>query len=154
MMPPHEVADNMAHPEAPPEHPCGPDTNFQYPTPMPYRFDEKCLTGANDARKAMQRAEHPIYQTTSTEVGALGLGATDLHMRWYGLEGKFTKSWGESLPKTRVNTGLNTSFDRSNIHPTYDQGWSGHLGFTDFNVANLSYAKQVVRPPRSNGTGM
>ena len=30
-----EVAAAMKHPEMPPDYPCGPNTNFQNPTPMP-----------------------------------------------------------------------------------------------------------------------
>ena len=51
-------------------------------------------------------------------------------------------------PKTKVNTSLNTAMDRSDVHPAMDQGWSGHLGLTDYNVANRQYSKYVSRPPR------
>lgn len=148
MLPPQEVANNMSHPEAPPTHPCGPNTNFQFPTPMPYRFVEAALPEHNAAKTAKQRAEHPIYQTTSTEIGRLHMQESDLPMRAYPLKGTFTQSWGVALPKTRVNSGLNTALDRSDVHNTQDQGWSGHLGLTDFNISNIAYAKQVVRPPR------
>jgi len=148
MLPPPEVAGNMTHPEAPPTHPKGPNTNFQYPTPMPHRFMEEALTTHN-VRHAKARKEHPIYETTSSEIGRLALQGTDLPMRWYGLEGEFTAQWNSALPKTRVSTGLNTSHDHSDIHHTMDQGWSSNLGLTDFNVANREYAKHVVRPPRS-----
>ena len=53
-----------------------------------------------------------------------------------------------ALPKTRVNSGLNTSFDHSDVHHAMDQGWSGHLGLTDFNIANRESSKFVVRAPR------
>jgi len=157
MMPPLDVASNMSHPEAPPTHPCGPNTNFQFPTPMPFAHDEKSLPIHNDSKLSLQRADHPIYATTSSEIGKLSIQQSDQHMRWYGLAGRFT-TWncagGEALPKSRVNTGLNTAFDRSNVHPTHDQGWSGHLGLTDVNIANGAYAKHIVRPPRAAGIGM
>jgi len=157
MMPPQTVASNMKHPEAPPTHPCGPNTNFQYPTPMPFTFDPNSLDKHNTAKRNMQRPEHPIYQTTSSEIGRLELQNSDFHMRWYGLNGHFTdysSVKGMALPKTRVNTGLNTSMDHSDVHHTFDQGWNGSLGLSDFNIANGSYAKQVVRPSRSVSTGM
>ena len=154
-MPPKEVVDNMVHPEAPPTHPCGPNTNFQYPTPMPFRFVDKSLDFHNSIRHN-QKAEHPIYQTTSAEIGKMDMQATDFHMRWYGLAGTFTTAHtggGAVLPKSRVSTGLNTAFDRSVVHPTMDQGWSGHLGLTDFNISNKEYAKHVVRPTRKAPVG-
>jgi hypothetical protein len=152
MMPPKIVVDQMVHPEAPPTHPTGPNTSFQFPTPMPYRFDGESVP-AHNRRHELAKPEHPIYTTTTSEVGKLPLQATDLHMRWYGLEGMFTKSWGDVLPKTLVNSGLNTSMDRSVVHPTHDQGWSGHLGLTHYNIANGEYAKHVVKGPRRMAPG-
>merc|ERR1711988_1535421 len=70
MLPPPEVAANMAHPEAPPTHPKGPNTNFQYPTPMPFRYQEESLP-AHNARHESVKEEHPIYQTTAAEIGKL-----------------------------------------------------------------------------------
>jgi len=150
MLPPKQVAENMANPEAPPTHPCGPNTNFQYPTPMPFRAQEASLPQHNK-RLETAKAEHPIYATTSSEIGKLGIQFSDLPMRWYGLEGRFTTactSGGTVLPKTRVNSALNTSFDHSGIHHVYDQGWSGNLGIYDYNIANRDYAKMVVQKPR------
>ena len=138
MMPPPELALAMKHPEDPPKHPCGPNTSFQYKTPMPHTFTESSLPKHNGAKTTFQREEHPIYQATSTEIGRLPLQETDLHMRWYGLQGEFTNGWAAALPKTRVNTGLNTGMDRSNVHPIMDQGWSGHLGLTDFGMCPRS----------------
>jgi len=152
MLPPPEVAANMAHPEAPPTHPKGPNTNFQYPTPMPHRFMEESLT-VHNAHHTKARKEHPIYETSASVIGKLNLQATDLPMRWYGLEGEFTNSWSSALPKTKVATGLNTALDHSDIHHTMDQGWSGQLGLTDFNVSNREYAKHVVRPTRKSPLG-
>lgn len=151
MMPPAEVAAAMKHPEMPPDYPCGPNTNFQNPTPMPFRFDEGSLPQHNLSKTSMQRPEHPIYQTSSSDIGRLTMQGADMPMRWYGLKGQFTTAQAppEALPKTRVNTGLNTAMDRSNVHPTFDQGWSGHLGLTDFNIGSLSYAKQSVRQTRT-----
>lgn len=148
MMPPTEVATQMVHPEAPPTHPKGPNTNFQYPTPMPHRFGEDSLPSHN-LRHTTVRKEHPIYATSASEIGKLELQHTDLPMRWYGLEGMFTSQWNSALPKTRVATGLNTSMDRSIIHHEFDQGWRGNLGLTDFNIANREYSTHVVRPTRS-----
>ena len=128
MMPPTEVAAQMVHPEAPPTHPKGPNTNFKYPTPMPFRYHENSLASHN-ARHAVSKTEHPIYATTASEIGKLELQHTDLPMRWYGLEGVFTSQWNAALPKTRVATGLNTSMDRSKFHHEYDQGWRGNMGF-------------------------
>jgi len=147
MLPPPEVSANMTHPEAPPTHPKGPNTNFQYPTPMPFRFREGALSTHN-AHQSKKRQEHPIYETSANVIGRLAIQNTDLHMRWYGIEGEFTSTWNSALPKTRVSTGLNTAMDYSDIHHTMDQGWSGNLGLTDFNVANRENAKHVVRPTR------
>mmetsp|Transcript_26208 Transcript_26208/g.52531 ORF Transcript_26208/g.52531 Transcript_26208/m.52531 type:complete len:181 (-) Transcript_26208:504-1046(-) len=151
MLPPPEVAARMCHPEAPPTHPKGPNTNFQYPTPMPFRFQEEALPTHNK-RHEKARVEHPIYATSSSEIGKLTVEHTDLPLRWYGLEGDFTRTWDSALPftlpKTRVSSGLNTALDHSDIHHTMDQGWSGNLGLTDFNVTNREYAKHVVRPTR------
>lgn len=154
MMPPKDVSENMLHPEAPPTHPCGPNTNFQYPTPMPFTFQDGALSTHNSSKHGLQKMEHPIYVTSTSEIGKLSLQHTDLHMRWYGLKGDFTSGWDSAPSKTRVNTGLNTAMDRSDFHPTFDQGWSGHLGLTDFNIANGAYAKQVVRPSRKPPKGM
>jgi len=147
MLPPADVAAKMVHPEAPPTHPCGPNTNFQYPTPMPFRYQEGALPEHN-ARHTKARQEHPIYATTSSEIGKLQMQHSDLPMRYYGLEGTFTASWGMALPKTKVNSGLNTAFDRSGIHHVYDQGWSGHLKLTDYNISNREYASHCVHPTR------
>jgi hypothetical protein len=65
----------------------------------------------------------------------------------YGLEGGFTASW-VAPPATKVNTGLNTAMERSDIHPAFDQGWSGNLGLKDFNVANRQYSTFVRKPAR------
>lgn len=152
MMPPTEVATKMIHPEAPPTHPKGPNTNFQYPTPMPHRYSEGSLETHN-ARLATVKAEHPIYATSSQEIGQLGIQATDLPMRWYGLEGQFTAQWNAALPKTLVATGLNTAMDRSKFAHEYDQGWRGNLGLTDFNIANREYSTHVVRGTRKAPRG-
>ena len=65
MMPPIPVAEQMIHPEAPPTHPKGPNTNFQYPTPMPFRFMEDSLDKHN-LRHTVAKEEHPIYSTTAS----------------------------------------------------------------------------------------
>jgi hypothetical protein len=150
LMPPAPIAEAMSHPEAPPTHPCGPNTNFKYPTPMPFRFEAPSLD-AHNARHKTARKEHPIYETTASEIGKLQLTAADFPMRWYGLEGRFTNyctSDGAVLPKTKVNTALNTGMDRSDVHHNMDQGWKGDLGLTDFNISNREYARHVVRAPR------
>jgi len=147
MLPPPPVAEQMVHPEAPPTHPKGPNTNFQYPTPMPFRYTETSLAEHN-LRHESVKAEHPIYATSGDEVGKLPLQHSDLPMRWYGLEGAFTSQWNSALPKTRVATGLNTAMDRNKFHHEFDQGWRGNLGLTDFNIANREYSVHMVRPTR------
>ena len=149
MLPPPEVAANIVSTEKPPDHPKGPNTNFQFPTPMPHRYTAEALPVHNQ-RFAETKKEHPIYSTTQSEFGKLPIQMTDFPMRWYGLEGGFTGGW-VAPPKTKVNTGLNTAMDRSDIHPAFDQGWSGHLGLKDFNVANRSYSTFVGRAPRKEG---
>lgn len=148
LMPPQPVVENMKHPEVPPDFPCGPNTKFSNVTPLPHRFKEPSLPQHNAAKLRMQRPEHPIYQSTSSEIGKLTMVAGDMPMRFYPIEGRFTRQWDSAPSKTRVNTGLNTAIDRSDVHHTYDQGWSGHLGLSDFNIASSSYAKHVVRPTR------
>ena len=81
MMPPIPVAEQMIHPEAPPTHPKGPNTNFQYPTPMPYRYDPASLAEHN-VRFNEPKKEHPIYTSTTSEFGKMQLQETDMHMRW------------------------------------------------------------------------
>lgn len=153
MMPPTTVTANMVHPEAPPTHPKGPNTNFQYPTPMPFRYQEGSIP-IHNARVEKAKQDHPIYATTASEIGKLGIQSSDMPMRWYGIEGEFTASWpAAALPKTRVGTGLNTAMDRSKHHHAYDQGWSGHLGLTDFNIANREYSTHVVRKSRKSPIG-
>jgi len=147
MMPPPRVAAQMVHPEAPPSHPKGPNTNFQYPTPMPFRHTSKALPAYNERFETVKE-DHPIYSATSGDIGKLSVQESDLPMRFYGLNGDFTAQWNSALPKTRVATGLNTSMDHSKFHHAMDQGWRGNLGLTDFNIANREYSTHVVRPPR------
>ena len=154
IMPPEPIAMQMLHPEAPPVHPTGPNTNFQYPTPMPFRFKEEALKQHNARHHvASNKAEHPIYNTSTSEIGKLSMQSSDFPMRWYGLQGEFTNQWAAALPKTRVATGLNTSMDRNKFHHEYDQGWRGNLGLTDYNVANREYSNHVVRPTRKTPGG-
>ena len=146
MLPPPEVAANIVSTEKPPDHPKGPNTNFQFPTPMPFRYSEGALP-AHNQRFVGQKKEHPIYSTTTSDIGKMPIQMTDYPMRWYGTEGGFTGGW-VAPPKTLGNASLTTAIDRSNIHPTYDQGWSGHLGPNDFNVPNRHYATFVGKAPR------
>jgi len=143
MMPPPEVSEFFKSKEQPCNYPSGQDTSFQNLTPMPFRFTDSALALQSPAR--MQAG--PSYQTASSAVGQLPLQSTDLPMRWYGRSGMFTSSW-VAPPKTKVSTGLNTAMLRSDIHPTQDQGWSGHLGLTDYNVSNLKAATFVGKGPR------
>ena len=139
MQPPADIQSRFSSSEKPSACPSGQDTSFQHPTPMPYRFTEESLTAQADTDAAMRsprKADPPNYQTTASEVGKHSVQGTDLHMRWYGRAGAFTNSW-VAPSSTIVNASLNTAMDRSNVHPTHDQGWSGHLGLTDFNVSNL-----------------
>ena len=39
--------------------------------------------------------------------------------------------------------------DHSNVHHGQDQGWSGNLGLTSYNVANLTAAAFVGKEARS-----
>jgi len=146
MLPPPEVLANMKSKEEPASYPSGPNTSFHNLTPMPHRFTEEALPDVNK-RHDEGKEEHPCYQTTSGEVGRLAMTGSDLPMRWYGRSGMFTSGW-VAEPKTKVNSGLNTGMDRSDIHMNYDQGWAGHLGLTHYNVANLSSSKFVGKAPR------
>ena len=82
MMPPKHVAAQMVHPEAPPTHPKGPNTNFQYPTPIPFRYRDEAL-GSINKRHEEAKTEHPIYASTTMEIGKLPMQPTDFPMRWY-----------------------------------------------------------------------
>ena len=150
MQPPPEVAARFVSAESPSKVPCGQDTSFSNATPMPFRFTDDAVPVVNQrlTQSIGKPSPPPQYMTSSSEVGKLGISETDLPMRWYGRAGAFTSSW-VAPPKTRVSTGLNTAFDHSNVHPTADQGWSGHLGLTDYNVANLSAASFVGKAPRT-----
>ena len=115
---------------------------------MPFRYTEGSLPAHNE-RHDTAKKEHPIYNTTSSEIGKLPMQHSDFPMRWYGLEGVFTAKWENALPKTRVSTGLNTAMDRSKHHHEYDQGWRGNLGLTDFNIANREYSTHMALAPRN-----
>ena len=147
MLPPKEVSDCFKSKEEPSPYPCGQDTSFQNATPMPFRFTDGALSTLNERHKS-EVVSPPQYTKTSSEVGKLPVNDTDLPMRWYGRSGIFTSSW-VAAPKTKVNAGLNTSMDHSNVHHVQDQGWSGHLGLTSFNVANLNAASFVGKEARS-----
>lgn len=150
MLPPNaELAYQMLASERPSEVPSGPDTSFQNKTPMPFRFQDAALPKHNQ-RHENEAMANPIFATTSSEIGRLGLSHTDMPMRWYGLRGEFTNKFylGGADPKAKVHTGLNTAMDRSGIHHTYDQGWSGHLGLKDHNLGSLSYARSLQRRGR------
>jgi len=143
MLPPREVSDRFKSKEEPSNYPSGQDTSFQNLTPMPFRFTDNALV-----LQTPKKVELPYYQTTTSEVGKMPVGSVDLPMRWYGRSGMFTSSW-VAPPKTKVSTGLNTAMFHSDIHPTQDQGWSGHLGLTDYNVANLKASTFVGKAPRT-----
>ena len=155
LMPSKELAANFVDTEKPPDYPCGPNTKFNVPVPMPYRFKEVSLHKHN-ARLETMKEEHPIYATTTSEFGKLGIQFSDLPMRWYGLAGEFTTrctAGGMALPKDKVSTGLNTSLDRSKFHHEYDQGWRGNLSVKDFNIANKEYSSFVTTKPRRTPIG-
>jgi len=146
MLPPPEVSKNFKSKEEPAPYPSGPNTSFHNLTPMPFRFTDEALP-MHHQRHEKAKEPSACYHTTSSEIGRLQTESTDFPMRWYGRAGMFTSGW-VAEPKTKVNTGLNTGMDRSDIHQNYDQGWSGHLGLGDFNVANLRSSGFVGQPPR------
>jgi len=150
MLPPPDVLDRFKSKEEPSPYPSGQDTSFKNLTPMPFRFTSDALSTVNERHAVPKAPVQPMYMTTATEVGKLGVNDTDLPMRWYGRSGIFTSSW-VAEPKTRVNAGLNTATDHSNVHHSQDQGWSGHLGLTDYNISNLKAAAFVGKGPRSVG---
>jgi hypothetical protein len=148
MLPPEEITSRLQSKEEPSLYPSGQDTSFQNATPMPFRFTSDALDTVNKRLETSQKVASPTYQTSASEVGKLGITETDLPMRWYGRKGEFTSGW-VAPPSSRVNAGLSTSLDRSNFHVTQDQGWSGHLGLTDYNVANLKASTFVGKEPRN-----
>ena len=97
-------------------------------------------TPARSISKRIAPHRHPPLTVSS-----LDIAASDLPMRWYGLRGEFTNAFflGGNDTKSKVNTGLNAAMDRSSIHHTMDQGWSGHMGIYDYNIANLTASKYV-----------
>jgi len=127
-------------------YPCGPDTSFGDPTPMPFRFTDKALADMNQ-RHADQKPINPCYATTSSEIGRLPIEKSDLPMRYYPMDTRYTTKFflGNAEPKTMVNTGLNTAIDRSFVHATMDQGWAGNLGLKHHNISSLSYARAAAR---------
>jgi len=128
--------------------PSGPDTSFATKTPMPYRFTPDSVPSQSATHKSLQKAsDHPIYSTSAADIGRLQLGSHDQPMRWYGLRGEFTSKFylSGANPKAQTNSGLNTAMDRSGVHHTQDQGWSGGLGLKDHNVGSLSYARARQR---------
>lgn len=104
----------MRSKEEPSSYPSGPNTSFQNQTPMPYCFTKPALPEIN-SRHENEKESHACYQTTAGEIGRLKLEDSDLPMRWYGRNGVFTAGW-VAEPKTKVNSGLNTGMDRSDIH--------------------------------------
>jgi len=147
MLPPPEILGNMKSKEEPAAYPSGPNTSFHNLTPMPHRFTEEALPAVNVRHEEPAKDEHPCYTTTAGEIGRLPMEGSDLPMRWYGRSGIFTSGW-VAEPKTKVNSGLNTGMDRSDIHQNYDQGWAGKLGVYDYNIANMSSSKFVGKAPR------
>jgi hypothetical protein len=120
MLPPPEVAQHFKSKEEPAPYPSGPNTSFHNLTPMPYRFSDEGLPDLNAPHETL-KVPNPCYQTTSGEIGRLPIESTDLPMRWYGRAGIFTSGW-VAEPKTKVNSGLNTGMDRSDIHQTCAHG--------------------------------
>ena len=114
MLPPPEILAHMKSKEEPAAYPSGPNTSFHNLTPMPHRFTEEALPAVN-VRHEDAKDEHPCYTTTSGEIGRLPMEGSDLPMRWYGRSAIFTSGW-VAEPKTKVNSGLNTGMDRSDIH--------------------------------------
>ena len=114
MLPPPEVLQHMKSKEEPAAYPSGPNTSFHNLTPMPHRFTVGALDQINK-RHTEEKVVHPCYHTTSKEIGALNYSSSDLPMRWYGRTGNFTGGW-VAEPKTKVNSGLNTGMDRSDVH--------------------------------------
>ena len=145
MLPPKDISQHFVSKEEPAPYPSGANTSFQYQTPMPFRFTDESLD-VHNKRLEGTPLENPTYHTTASEIGALEMTHTDLPMRWYGRNGMFTSSW-VAAPKTKVNSGLNSAMDRSDVHNSFDQGWSGKLGLTDFNVANLKATSFVGKDP-------
>mmetsp|Transcript_19843 Transcript_19843/g.60200 ORF Transcript_19843/g.60200 Transcript_19843/m.60200 type:complete len:184 (-) Transcript_19843:99-650(-) len=137
--------------EKPAAYPSGPNTSFSDPTPMPFRFQEESLALHNQ-RYSAHMPQHPCFQTSSAEIGKLPLSKTDFHMRWYGLQGRFTTQFylGGAKPGEKVGTGLTTAMDRSSTHHTFDQGWSGKLGLKDYNIGSLHMARSMARDKLRN----
>ena len=107
MMPPAEVALQMVHPEAPPTHPKGPNTNFQYPTPIPFRYRDEALGSINKRHEPSEaKTEHPIYASTTMEIGKLPMQPTDFPMRWY----KKTASAFNLAPSAPLHASLFTPY--------------------------------------------
>lgn len=118
MLPPQEVSQHFVSKEQPAPYPSGPNTSFHNLTPMPYRFTEDALPVLNEHHAPEKvKEQSACYHTTSSEIGRLPMEGTDFPMRWYGRAGTFTSGW-VAEPKTKVNTGLNTGMDRSDIHQT------------------------------------
>lgn len=134
--------------EKPKAFPSGPNTRFSDPTPMPYRFVQESVTEQNKRLDKVPPV-HPCYATTTSEYGRLGISPSDMPMRWYGLEGKFTTQFylGGATPTQRVGSGLVTGLERSQIHSRFDQGYSGHLGLRDHNIASLAEVRKLQRRP-------
>ncbi|KAJ1627809.1 hypothetical protein T492DRAFT_1021972 [Pavlovales sp. CCMP2436] len=75
-----------------------------------------------------RRKQHPMYSTSSHEVGLRPPTLAALPTKWFGGSGTFSKEFmnankfGESR---RAFTTLHTSMTRNNVHHTLDQGWRG-----------------------------
>jgi len=132
--------------EKPKGYASGPDTSFAEPTPMPRRFMEDSL-GEHNSRFTTQKQQHPCFETASSDIGKLPITEADMPLRWYGLEGKFTTQFylGGARPGQKANSALSTAMDRSSIHHSFDQGWSGKAGLRDHNIGSLKTARTMLR---------
>ena len=150
LMPPEEKKGDFAasHEKIIP-YPSGANTSFQDMTPMPYRMTPASLSDHNKRNESAPPV-NACYSTTASEIGRLSLEPSDLAMRYYPMDNRFTTKFflGNNEPKKGVNTGLNSAMDRSFVHHTMDQGWAGNRKLTDHNISSLSYARARAREGR------
>mmetsp|Transcript_1946 Transcript_1946/g.4951 ORF Transcript_1946/g.4951 Transcript_1946/m.4951 type:complete len:173 (-) Transcript_1946:112-630(-) len=110
---------------------------------LPGRFREEDVW-----KKVDRKRQHPMYSTTSHEIGLRQPTIAQLPTKWFAQSGTFSKEFmnanrfGESR---KTFTTLNTAMSRSKFHHSLDQGWRG-----DAHSAFL-YASTGARHPKGSG---
>lgn len=74
-----------------------------------------------------RKKQHPMYATTSHEIGLRPPSLAQLPTKWFAQSGTFSKEFANAnrFGELRNFSTLHTAPTRSKIHHTLDQGWRG-----------------------------